>query len=184
MFIIIPLGRHTESGIAIFIVPERRVGMQFDDSQLDAENAALIALVETCEKPDTWSSLTNDCIMEGSAIRVLKHKIDPENNPLRESEYVPFTEQGELFRSDDVASPSEYNSKVKLAWERAVRQVSEWRARGLDLITVFDERFPVRLRAIVDVPPFLNGMLQSLIGCRVAPVNTCSDESDSTPPIV
>ena len=44
--------------------------MQFDDSQLDAENAALIALVETCEKPDTWSSLTNDCIMEGSAIRV------------------------------------------------------------------------------------------------------------------
>lgn len=153
--------------------------MQFDDSQLDAENAALIALVETCEKPDTWSSLTNDCIMEGSAIRVLKHKIDPENNPLRESEYVPFTEQGELFRSDDVASPSEYNSKVKLAWERAVRQVSEWRARGLDLITVFDERFPVRLRAIVDVPPFLfakGTVIADDLGVSVVGSRHCSPE--------
>lgn len=153
--------------------------MQFDDSQLDAENAALIALVETCEKPHTWSSLTNDCIMEGSAIRVLKHKIDPENNPLRESEYVPFTEQGELFRSDDVASPSEYNSKVKLAWERAVRQVSEWRARGLDLITVFDERFPVRLRAIVDVPPFLfakGTVIADDLGVSVVGSRHCSPE--------
>lgn len=47
-----------------------------DKTWLDMENAALIALIECCERPDTWSSLTNECLVEGSAVRVLEHRID------------------------------------------------------------------------------------------------------------
>ena len=49
---------------------------------LMSENSALIALLKTCEHPDTWASIANDCVLEGSAERLLQHKIDPSRNPL------------------------------------------------------------------------------------------------------
>lgn len=44
--------------------------------ELMHENSALIALLKTCEHPDTWASIANDCVLEGSAERLLQHKID------------------------------------------------------------------------------------------------------------
>lgn len=145
---------------------------------LDAENAALITLVECCEKPDTWSSLTNECLVEGSAVRVLKHRMDPSHNPLSESEYLSANEQGVLFEVEDTPS-AEYAAKANAAWNQAKQQVARWRERGLDLVTVFDERFPSRLRSVVDVPPFLfakGTLLANDLGVSVVGSRKCSPE--------
>ncbi|PWG59571.1 DNA-processing protein DprA [Bifidobacterium catulorum] len=154
--------------------------MQHNNSRdwLDAENAALIALAESCEKPDTWSSLTNECIIEGSAVRVLEHKIDPENNPLNGQEYVSADTQGTLFQLDDLPS-ADYAVKASAAWEHATQQVAQWRNHGLDLVTVFDDRFPSRLRSVVDTPPFLfakGTLLADDSGVSVVGSRKCSPE--------
>ncbi|WP_241519545.1 DNA-processing protein DprA [Bifidobacterium callitrichidarum] len=130
-------------------------GLRFNgEERLESENAALLALVECCERSDTWSSLTNECLVEGSAIRVLKHRMDPSHNPLREGEYMPGIGQGVLFDMPDISSV-EYAAKARVAWNQAKRQIAQWREQGLDLVSVFDNRFPFRLRSVVDVPPFL-----------------------------
>lgn len=147
-------------------------------TRLDEENAALIALIESCEKPDTWSSLTNECMLEGSAIRLLKHKINPDTNPLHEQEYTPAEEQDALFRLDDVASP-EHAAKLEAAWIRATHQITQWHANGLDLVTVFDDRFPARLRSVMDVPPFLfakGTLIPDDLGVSVVGSRKCSPE--------
>ena len=41
-----------------------------DEQWLRRESAALLALLDTCEKPDTWTSIANDCVLEGSAERI------------------------------------------------------------------------------------------------------------------
>lgn len=149
-----------------------------DKKRLDVENAALIALIECCERPDTWSSLTNECLVEGSAVRVLEHKIDPLHHALHEREYVPSGEQGSLFEVEDMPS-AEYSAKVSAAWEYAKRQVSQWHEQGLDLVTVFDNRFPSRLRSVVDVPPFLfakGSLLADDLGVSVVGSRKCSPE--------
>ena len=153
--------------------------MRFDDRrQLDVENAALIALIECCERPDTWSSLANECLVEGSAVRVLRHRMDPLHNPLREHEYVPTDEQGSLFEVEDMPSV-EYTAKANAAWNQANQKVTQWREQSLDLVTVFDDRFPSRLRSVVDVPPFLfakGSLLSNDLGVSVVGSRKCSPE--------
>lgn len=80
--------------------------------------------------------------------------MDPLHNPLREHEYVPTNEQGSLFEVEDMPSV-EYTTKANAAWNQANQKVTQWREQSLDLVTVFDDRFPSRLRSVVDVPPFL-----------------------------
>ncbi len=41
-----------------------------DEQWLRRESAALLALLDTCEKPDTWTSIANDCVLKGSAERI------------------------------------------------------------------------------------------------------------------
>ena len=41
-----------------------------DEQWLRRESAALPALLDTCEKPDTWTSIAKDCVLEGSAERI------------------------------------------------------------------------------------------------------------------
>lgn len=48
-----------------------------ETERLARENAALIALIRTCRKPDTWTSIANFCVLEGSAERVLRNRMDP-----------------------------------------------------------------------------------------------------------
>ena len=53
-------------------------------NRLDDENVALLTLLYACKRPDTWKSITNQCLIEGSARRVLLNRLDPQRNPLRE----------------------------------------------------------------------------------------------------
>ena len=52
--------------------------------RLDDENIALLTLLYSCKRPDSWKSLTNQCLVEGSARRVLMNRLDAQSNPLRE----------------------------------------------------------------------------------------------------
>ena len=69
--------------------------------------------------------------------------MDPLHNPLREHEYVPTNEQGSLFEVEDRPSV-EYTAKANAAWNQANQKVTQWREQSLDLVTVFDDRFPSR----------------------------------------
>ena len=56
--------------------------------RLDDENIALLTLLYSCKRPDSWKSLTNQCLVEGSARRVLMNRLDAQSNPLREFDEV------------------------------------------------------------------------------------------------
>ena len=66
-----------------------------ETERLARETAALIALIRTCRKPDTWTSIANFCVLEGSAERVLRNRMDPKNNPLHMEEHDSDLVQGE-----------------------------------------------------------------------------------------
>lgn len=57
-----------------------------DEQWLRRESAALLALLDTCEKPDTWTSIANDCVLEGSAERIYHHHLDPSAHSLEREE--------------------------------------------------------------------------------------------------
>ncbi|NMM93750.1 DNA-processing protein DprA [Bifidobacterium oedipodis] len=136
------------------------------------ENSALVALLKTCEKPETWTSIANDCVLEGSAERLLRHKIDPSRNPLLRDDVDGDDAQGVLL--SDVGLSSEQIKRLETAWTEATRDLEMWRERGLDFVSVLDPRFPERLRATIDVPPFLfasgnlraNDLGVSIVGSR------------------
>ena len=46
-------------------------------NEQDKNNIALLALLRACHKPDTWSSIANQCIIAGNAIKVYRNAIDP-----------------------------------------------------------------------------------------------------------
>ena len=141
------------------------------------ENSALVALLRTCEKPDTWTSIANDCVLEGSAERLLRHKLDPSHNPLLRDDANTDDAQGVLL--DDVGLSLEQIEKLKTAWIMAARDLETWRERGFDFVSVFDFRFPERLRATIDVPPFLfaSGKLKADdLGVSVVGSRHCTPE--------
>ena len=45
-------------------------------NEQDKNNIALLALLRACHKPDTWSSIANQCIIAGNAIKVYRNAID------------------------------------------------------------------------------------------------------------
>ena len=140
------------------------------------ENSALVALLRTCEKPETWTSIANDCVLEGSAERLLKHKIDSSRNPLLRDD-ASDDAQGVLLA--DVGLSLEQIDRLKMAWAVAARDLESWCERGFDFVSVFDPRFPERLRATVDVPPFLfaSGKLKSDdLGVSVVGSRQCTPE--------
>lgn len=124
-----------------------------DHAELMRENSALIALLRTCERPDTWTSIANDCVLEGSAERLLLHKIDPSSHPLLRDDADGDDMQGTLL--DDVGLSAEQVRQLEDAQNESVQNLEDWRSQGFDFVSVFDTRFPERLRATIDVPPFL-----------------------------
>ena len=124
-----------------------------DHAELMRENSALIALLRTCERPDTWTSIANDCVLEGSAERLLLHKIDPSSHPLLRDDADGDDMQGTLL--DDVGLSAEQVRQLEDARNESVQNLEDWRSQGFDFVSVFDTRFPERLRATIDVPPFL-----------------------------
>lgn len=123
---------------------------------LASENIALLALLNAVRKPDTWVSLTNECVTENSAVRVLNHRINPWEHPLRVFEDDPFdtmSQEAALF--PDMQATMERAGFYEQAKTKAAAMLSEWESRGLDFVSVFDPRFPIRLRSSVDTPPFL-----------------------------
>ena len=124
-----------------------------DHAEVMRENSALIALLKTCEKPDTWTSIANDCVLEGSAERLLLHKIDPASHPLLRDDTDGDNMQGTLL--DDIGPSPEQVDRMREARAAAVRDFETWHDQGFDFASVFDPRFPERLRATIDVPPFL-----------------------------
>lgn len=124
-----------------------------DHAELMRENSALIALLRTCERPDTWTSIANDCVLEGSAERLLLHKIDPSSHPLLRDDADGDDMQATLL--DDVGLSAEQVRQLEDARNESVQNLEDWRSQGFDFVSVFDTRFPERLRATIDVPPFL-----------------------------
>ena len=124
-----------------------------DHAELMRENSALIALLRTCERPDTWTSIANDCVLEGSAERLLLHKIDPSSHPLLRDDADGDDMQGTLL--DDVGLSAEQVRQLEDARNESVQNLEDLRSQGFDFVSVFDTRFPERLRATIDVPPFL-----------------------------
>lgn len=120
----------------------------------DKNNIALLALLRACHEPDTWSSIANQCILAGSAIKVYDHGIDPVSHPLFEEENS-FFEQGTLFDEPSVVENVSRRTELQHSWQFAEADYADWRNRSLNFMSVLDTDFPERLRSIIDVPPFL-----------------------------
>lgn len=119
--------------------------------QLDDENKALLTLLYACKKPDTWKSITNQCLIEGSARRVLMNRLNAQNNPLTE-----FDEAGPdglaLFPEPlGDARRREYDA----AATEAERDYESWMRAGLRFVSIFDPDYPHLMLASVDAPPFM-----------------------------
>lgn len=126
--------------------------------RLMEENAALVALLNTIDaNRDTWSSIANRVVLNGSAVRVLEHDLDPAGHPLADEGQGGWSSDSEpsLFDDDEVPPSGDRRRQLSAAWEVARRQIARWRDEGLDFVSVLDERYPNRLRQIVDMPPFL-----------------------------
>ena len=123
-----------------------------DEQWLRRESAALLALLDTCEKPDTWTSIANDCVLEGSAERIYHHHLDPSAHSLEREENDAYAIQGTLL--DDPPSPT-LVTRLENAYKIAEQRLDEWKRHGYDFMSVFDPRFPGQLRMTIDVPPFL-----------------------------
>lgn len=89
-------------------------------------------------------------------LALLNHRINPWEHPLRVFEDDPFdtmSQEAALF--PDMQATMERAGFYEQAKTKAAAMLSEWESRGLDFVSVFDPRFPIRLRSSVDTPPFL-----------------------------
>ncbi|RSX58058.1 DNA-processing protein DprA [Bifidobacterium samirii] len=146
--------------------------------ELLEENAALVTLLRTCRKPDTWCSIADLCAHNHSAVRVLEHRIDPRHVHLVDDDDHAVSGnddvQDSLFRDDEIPPVAEEARRLRAEWDIARRLVRDWSDSGLDFVSIFDDRYPLRLRTIVDMPPFVfaDGLLNpedsavSVVGSR------------------
>jgi DNA processing protein len=95
---------------------------------LAEERAALVAMLRSLPKGESWFKVTEAVLKHGSALAVWAEQADDALIPDPAREYL-LTE--------------------------ALRQVQEWESSGLDLLTILDERYPLRVREIHQAPPFL-----------------------------
>ena len=147
-------------------------------NEQDKNNIALLALLRACHKPDTWSSIANQCIIAGNAIKVYRNAIDPVTYPLFEKDDASF-EQGTLFNESSEIEHLSRRTELENAWRLAEAEYTDWNNRGLDFLNVLDADFPERLRSIIDVPPFLfyKGKLQTNeLGVSVVGSRKCTPE--------
>lgn len=157
--------------------------------ELNDENAALVTLLNTCQKPDTWLTLTNECLLEGSAVRVLQHKISPADHGLHIDESFTTREhdQGVLLGADEIAPTGDRITQLEHGWRDARRRIAAWNRQGLRFVSIFDTEFPTRLRAIADVPPFVfsrgslkrDDMAVSVVGSRACTAQSAEFARDT-----
>lgn len=118
-------------------------------TQVGVEQAALVALLRVRPEKRSWADLTAEVITTGSAVEVW-------------SRLVPATLL-DLVGEDDPQAV-------------AARDIEGWLAQGHTFLTVLDENYPERLRAIHEAPPvlFTRGELRaddpcvSVVGSRAA----------------
>jgi DNA processing protein len=142
------------------------------------ENAALIALLKTIDrKRDSWTSIADTVERVGSALAVFNHEIDPKNNKLFDEEDPDDLENSQPALFEETEEPNRQRvDDLNKALLSAEGEVMKWSDEGLDFISVLDERYPNRLRQVVDLPPFLfaKGALRqddmgvSVVGSRKA----------------
>jgi DNA processing protein len=117
------------------------------DMSATSEQAALVALLRVRPERMSWPQLTAEVLDAGSAAAVWKR-------------LVPATLLGEDREELD----------------KAAADVDRWLAEGLTFLTILDEQYPERLRAIHEAPPvlFARGILVpgdqavSVVGSRKA----------------
>ncbi|MCT6837826.1 MAG: DNA-protecting protein DprA [Bifidobacteriales bacterium] len=130
-----------------------------DQERLLHENAALVALLNTVDKKkgDTWTSIAEKVERQGSAIDVYMHELDPQHHQLNDDDEDSYdaSSDGALFSEEDLPVTEERKRQLTLALSVANRQVLDWEREGLNFISVLDPRYPLRLREVVDMPPFL-----------------------------
>lgn len=100
-------------------------------NEQDKNNIALLALLRACHKPDTWSSIANQCIIAGNAIKVYRNAIDPVTYPLFEKDDASF-EQGTLFNESSEIEHLSRRTELENAWRLAEAEYTDWNNRGLD----------------------------------------------------
>jgi DNA processing protein len=102
-----------------------------------SETAALVALLRSGRRP--WLQYAELVEDAGSSLTILDQQL------------ATPAGQGTLFGSDQ-----------RQVLAAAAREVEEWRARGMDILTVLDDRYPDNLRAVHDRPPliFISGRLR------------------------
>jgi len=128
-------------------------------SELLQENAALVALLRTIGKShDTWSSIAEKVVRQGSAIQVFEHELDPQHHRLDdpdEDDEYEYRIQSTLLGEDDIPITTQRRVQLLQARKEAEALVHDWHKQGLDMVSVLDERYPLSLREVVDMPPFL-----------------------------
>lgn len=97
---------------------------------IDAERAAIVALVR--RGGHSWPEVADGILRVGSAVPLLNGE-DSESG------------QGSLFAAYDVDEEL----------SAAARDIEQWSAEGLKLVTVLDDDYPFRLRLVREQPPFL-----------------------------
>jgi len=121
------------------------------------ETVALLSLVRNAAKNVTWADIAGEVRLAGSAIEVL------EGRRGAQSALVP-------------------NPAVDEALVQADSDLAEWERDGLDLVTVLSPRYPLRLAAVFDCPPFLfvrGTVLPDDRGMSVVGSRHCSSEGES-----
>lgn len=121
------------------------------------ENASLLALLYEKRKEDTWSSLAQEVLTEGSATRIFNHRIDPhcrlESSDDEETWEEADGQEG-LFPQSEVVDPAD-KERLKKARRKALLDLQGWQDEGDEFMSVLDEAFPSRLKTTINTPPFL-----------------------------
>lgn len=113
----------------------------------DQERAALVALLRIRPKRMSWQDIAAEVSAESSARAVW-----------------------------EAHAPAGLFGEEEQQLDQAMREIAEWRSRGLGFLTFLDDEYPVRLREIHEMPPvlFYRGTLArgeravSVVGSRAA----------------
>lgn len=92
------------------------------------DHVALVALLRTLGRGESWSAVTEQVLEQGSAVAVWAAR--------SEATLLPDPDLG-------------------AAYEQAARDVRDWASADLRMVGILDEAYPARLREIHQAPPFL-----------------------------
>jgi DNA processing protein len=106
------------------------------------ERAAMVALLRTGRRP--WVEYAELVERLGSATGALEHELASEREPDGQTTLLP----------NPTAPAHAHADKAELT-ARAARDLEQWDAHGMRLVTVLDAGYPPNLKAVHDRPPIL-----------------------------